>query len=131
MSTIWFKHPSDSLIADPRLKELVRKFGAAGYAAYYALVEQLYRDGGKPVDEFNAGSIAHGLKLSPKRMCEILDYAASGECGELLQKSEKGYRSDQVSAAIRFNKAISKKRRAAGKAGAQKRWRDKSVAKEC
>lgn len=123
MPTIWFKHQSDSLIADPRLKELVRKFGAAGYAAYYALVEQLYRNGGNPVDEFNAGSIAHGLKLSPKRMCEILDYAASGECGELIQKSEIGYWSEDISKTIEHNRKAAKRRSDSNRRAAMIRWR--------
>ena len=123
MSTIWFKHPSDSLLADARLKALVRKHGAAGYAAYYALVERLYRNGGEAVDEFTVDSIAHDLKLSPRRMGEILNYAASAECDGLIQKSIKGFESIEVAKTVEHNRKAANKRSDNARRAVQARWR--------
>ena len=130
-SSLWFKHYTDSLTSNTKLKALVRKYGAYGYAAYYALQEHLYEHGGRPVSEFDAKSLARDLRMSPQKMIEILDYAAGADCDFLIQSTADGYESDPVCAAIKYNQKISKKRRAAGKAGAQKRWRDKTIAKEC
>lgn len=130
MPSIWFKHPVDSLSDDARIKALVRRYGAVGYAAYYALLEKLYRNGGKPISFFEAESLGRDLKITPAKMLEVLDYAASSDCDGLIQKTDKGYESDKVSAVIRYNKRMARNRSKAGKIGMQNRWKDKSIIKE-
>ena len=127
MPSIWFKHPVDSLSDNSRIKALVRKFGSAGYAAYFALIEKLYRNNGEPVSIYEAESLARDLKITPQKMLEILDYASGKECDELIQKSDQGYESRKVAGDIKYNKTIAKKKSYAGKKGMQKRWRDKSI----
>ena len=127
MPSIWFKHPVDSLSDNSRIKALVRRFGSAGYAAYFALLEKLYRNNGEPVSIYEAESLARDLKMNPQKMLEILEYAAGRECDELIQKSDQGYESRKVVGDIKYNKTIAKKKSYAGKKGMQKRWRDKSI----
>lgn len=131
MPSIWFKHPVDSLSDDVKLKALIRKYGSAGYSAYFALLEKLYRKDGKAVSDFEAESIGRDLKIDPQKMLEILDYAAGKDCDELIQKTDQGYESAKVAGDIKYSKAIAKKKSSAGKKGMQKRWRDKTVVQEC
>lgn len=126
MPSIFFKHYVNSF-DDSRLKELMRVYGAEGYAAYYYLVEMLYRKGGDPVSEYDARLMAYDLKMEPSRMIEILDYASSEACQEIIQKTKKGYVSKQVTNVVRRNKMIHADKSRAGKIGMQKRWKDKSI----
>lgn len=128
MPSIWFKHPVDSLSDDVKLKALVRKYGSAGYSAYFALLEKLYRKDGKAVSDFEAESIGRDLKIDPQKMLEILDYAAGKDCDELIQKTDRGYESTTVSHFIKHNRKVANQRSERSRRAAQARWRK---AQEC
>lgn len=129
MPSIWFKHPVDSLSDNARIKALVRRFGSAGYAAYFTLLEKLYRNNGEPVSIYEAESLARDLKMNPQKMLEILDYASGRECDELIQKSDQGYESEKVSKTIEHNRKAANKRSDKARRAVQARWRKK--AQEC
>lgn len=129
-SDLWFKHYADSLTSNTKLKALVRKYGAFGYAAYFALLEALYRNNGNPVTVFDAESLARDLKISPRKMIEILDYAAGPECDFLIQSTADGYESNVVSAVIKHNRKTAMTRKSSARIAAQARWRARA-AKEC
>lgn len=130
MASLFFKHFVDSLSGNSRLKALVRRYGAQGYAAYFYLMEHLYRQGGDPVSEFDARQLAHDLKIRPERFIEILDYMTGDECGQLIQKSGEGYESRYVRTVIRCNKKAASKRSDHARKAAQARWREASEARE-
>lgn len=130
MASLFFKHFVDSLSGNSRLKALVRRYGAQGYATYFYLMEHLYRQGGDPISEFDARQLARDLKIRPERFVEIMDYMAGDECGQLIQKSEEGYESRYVTSTIRYNKRVAKAKSAGGRKGMMKRWRDRSIVKE-
>lgn len=129
-SSLWFKHYTDSLSSNTKLKALVRKYGAYGYAAYYALQEHLYENSGRPVSEFDAKSLARDLRMPPQKMIEILDYAAGPDCDYLIQSTADGYESGIVSSVIKHNRKAARKRSERARIAAQARWKNKTV-KEC
>lgn len=117
----FFKHDIGSLM-DGKLDTLVNEYGAEGYAVYFLCLEYLYRDRGEPISDRLITRVAFELKLTPERVNEILDYAASGKCRGLLLKTEEGYSSERVSKAIKEREEERLKKSRAGKKGMEKRW---------
>lgn len=117
----FFKHDIGSLM-DYKLDALVRTYGAEGYAVYFLCLEYLYRDRGTPISGCLIERIAIELKMTPGRVTEILDYAASDKCRRMLQKTENGYSSERVSKAIEEREVARKKSSEGGKKGMEKRW---------
>ena len=117
----YFKHDIGSLM-DGKLDTLVNEYGAEGYAVYFLCLEHLYRDRGEPISDRLINRVAVELKMTPGRVTEILDYAASDKCRRMLQKTENGYSSERVSKAIEEREVARKKSSEGGKKGMAKRW---------
>ena len=117
----YFKHDIGSLM-DGKLDTLVNEYGAEGYAVYFLCLEYLYRDRGEPISDRLISRVAVELKMTPERVKEILDYAASDKCKGMLLKTEEGYSSERVSKAIEERDEIRQKKSLAGKKGMAKRW---------
>ena len=43
MGATWFKHDVDA-VYDPKVRKLIRRYGAEGYGRYWALLEALAKD---------------------------------------------------------------------------------------
>ena len=117
----YFRHDIGSLM-DDKLNALVMEYGAEGYAVYYLAIEYLYRDQGEPLPPRLIRRIASDLKLTPQRVTEILDYAASEDCGQMLEKTEDGYISHRVIKALKAGEEERRKKSEGGKKGMAKRW---------
>ena len=115
----WFKHDVDSLM-DERFGALVAEYGADGYAVFFHSIEVLYRNNGQPLSRLSVKKIAADLRLDNETVFEILDYACSSECDNLLIKTEDGYSSERVNQAFQKQSAISEARRIAGRRGGSK-----------
>lgn len=114
----YFKHDVNSLANNERLRALVRKFGAKGYAAYFLTLENLFKNNGEPIRELALEMMCEDLRLKVADMKSILDYAASDACCHLFCKNEQGlYYSEEVEVEININQELSKKRAKAGAAG--------------
>ena len=117
----YFRHDIGSLM-DDKLNALVLEYGADGYAVYYLSIEYLYRDRGEPISPRLIKRIASDLKLTPDRVTEILDYAASEDCGQMLEKSEEGFLSHRVNKSLQEREEEHRKKSEGGKKGMAKRW---------
>lgn len=95
----WFKHDIGSL-EDDRLSFLVDRYGSDGYAVFFLIVEELYRNGGNPIGSLSLSKIAKQLSLGKERVLEIAEYACSDECEGLLEKDGRKYSSERVRSAI-------------------------------
>jgi len=71
----WFKHQSD-MIEDPRMRRMVKRFGADGYAVYNLVIERIVKKldatSPQPDLEENSEDIADMLKLDTLRVQEII-----------------------------------------------------------
>lgn len=117
----YFKHDIGSLM-DGKLDTLVNEYGAEGYAVYFLCLEYLYRDRGEPISDRLIQRVAFELKMTPEKVKEILDYAASERCGGMLLKTEEGYSSGRVIKAIEEREEERQKKSRAGKKGMANRW---------
>lgn len=117
----FFKHDIGSLM-DGKLDTLVNEYGAEGYAVYFLCLEYLYRDRGEPISDRLIQRVAFELKMTPEKVKEILEYAASEKCRRLLLKTDEGYSSERVSKAIEEREAERQKNIAKGKKGMAARW---------
>ena len=117
----YFRHDIGSLM-DDKLNALVLEFGAEGYAVYYLTIEYLYRDRGAPIQSRLIKRIAADLKLTPQKVSEILDYATSEDCGQMLEKNEIGYFSHRVNKALQEREKERRKKSEGGKKGMANRW---------
>lgn len=117
----FFKHDIGSLM-DGKLDTLVSEYGAEGYAVYFLCLEYLYRDRGEPISERLISRVAVELKMTPERVTEILDYAASDKCRGLLLKTDEGYSSERVSKAVEEREIARKKSSEGGKKGMANRY---------
>lgn len=95
----WFKHDIGSL-EDDRFSFLVDRYGSDGYAVFFLIVEELYRNGGNPIGSLSLSKIAKQLSLGKERVLEIAEYACSDECEGLLEKDGRKYSSERVRSAI-------------------------------
>ena len=95
----WFKHDIGSL-EDDRFSFLVDRYGSDGYAVFFLIVEELYRNGGNPIGSLSLKKIARQLSLGLERVIEIAEYACSDECEGLLEKDGHKYSSERVHSAI-------------------------------
>lgn len=121
----YFKHDVNSLANNEKLKALVRKHGAKGYAVFFIMLEHLYKTEGKPVSKLAVEMISEDLKMKPAEFGQILEYAASDDCCHLFMKTEDGlYYSDEVQVAINMNIELSKKRAEAGLKGGRRSKKD-------
>ena len=107
---------------DGKLDTLVNEYGAEGYAVYFLCLEYLYRDRGEPISDRLIQRVAFELKMTPEKVKEILEYAASEKCRRLLLKTEEGHSSERVSKAIEEREAERQKNIAKGKKGMAARW---------
>ena len=117
----FFKHDIGSLM-DGKLDTLVSEYGAEGYAVYFLCLEYLYRDRGEPISERLISRVAVELKMTPERVTEILEYAASDKCRGLLLKTDEGYSSERVSKAVEEREIARKKSSEGGKKGMANRY---------
>lgn len=117
----YFKHDIGSLM-DGKLDTLVNEYGAEGYAVYFLCLEYLYRDRGEPISDRLISRVAIELKMSPERVKQILDYAASDKCRGMLLKTEEGYSSERVSKAVEEREIARKKSSEGGKKGMANRY---------
>ena len=122
----YFKHDIGSLM-DGKLDTLVNEYGAEGYAVYFLCLEYLYRDRGEPISDRLIQRVAIELKLTPERVKEILDFAASDKCRGMLLKTEEGYSSDRVSKAVEERETVRRKSSEGGKKGMANRWKKNEV----
>ena len=72
----WFKHFSDSL-DDPFIQDLLEKFGAKGYLAYFGLLEIIAKENGHTLTgklDINPSYLRRKLRLSITVMTRIFHY---------------------------------------------------------
>ena len=117
----YFRHDIGSLM-DDKLNTLVAEFGAEGYAVYFLCLEYLYRDRGEPLSERLIRRMANDLGMDSERVRSILDYAASDDCGQLLERTGLGYISRRVNSSLEERERERLQRIEDGRRGAAKRW---------
>lgn len=105
---------------DPKVKKLMRRFGAAGYGIFWITVELLYLEDGKPwsfsdlCDEVSETSRTRRTTVS-----DIIRFACSDECGLFAFDEENDEVSSQrVGKEVSAQKSYKQKQKEA----AEKRW---------
>jgi uncharacterized phage protein (TIGR02220 family) len=72
---IWFKHMTD-MVDDPRIRRLIKRFGADGYAVYNVIVERVAKriTGKSPVPDLeeDAEDIADLLRMDTVRVNDVM-----------------------------------------------------------
>jgi hypothetical protein len=75
----WFKHFSDSL-DDPFIQELLEKFGAQGYLAYFGLIEIIAKENGSKLTgklEISPSFLKQKLHISSRKLQEIFNFSST------------------------------------------------------
>jgi hypothetical protein len=118
--TYYFRHDYEP-IGDPKIITLIGKHGGLGYGIYWRIVELLHSEDTHKLakKKFIYSAIAQQMSTPVEQIKDIVEYMIQ-EC-ELLQDDEAHFWSDRVFRNIQERKAISDKRREAGKESAKKR----------
>ena len=95
ISTPFFKHDYYAAV-DPKIRVMRRMYGAEGYAVYFLFLEYTYRAQGKALKPLDVACIAEDLGMDVGKTEEILNFACTEDCGNLLSSSPDGYYSNRV-----------------------------------
>ena len=106
MGATWFKHDVDA-VYDPKVRKLIRRYGAEGYGRYWALLEALAKD----ADGLEVASEEDWSTVAEYCLFGLLSTVSLG-CGKLL--------SERMSKQVRRAERTSAKRAEAGRKGGSK-----------
>lgn len=118
--TLYFPHDYDPL-RDSKLRRLIKKHGAIGYAVYWRTVEYLHQNEDHVI-RFDSGiydDIGDDLSITKEQIDSIISDCIS-ECG-LIDADGEIFWSNRVHKNIAKRKAETKQRSDAGKASAEAR----------
>lgn len=124
MGATWFKHDVDA-VYDPKVRKLIRRYGAEGYGRYWALLEALAKDadGLEVASEEDWSTVAEYCLFDFDQIVETQEFVTflakigllstvSLRCGKLL--------SERMSKQVRRAERTSAKRAEAGRKGGSK-----------
>jgi hypothetical protein len=112
----YFSHDS-SARHDEKIIKLEIKFGIAGYAIYFKLLEFMSENCKTFITLDDVDAISYDFHITKRKLKEFLEYSSSSECG-ILRYTESGYTSPRLNRHI--DNMIDKSAKA--KASANARW---------
>ncbi len=109
---------------DPKVKKMMRRFGAAGYGIFWITVELLYLEDGKPWSFSDlCDEVAETSRTRRNTVSDIISFACSEECGLFAFDEENKYVSSRrVGEEVSAQKSYRQKQKEA----AEKRWNNTS-----